>query len=153
YTRRGEDVAERLAALEASLALDTGAQAPYREQSPDDGSWGGSMREWFLRLHATVDPLRELLRDGGRPRHRLSILDAVDTPQKIVAHFEQLIVSRPLGDGVDRRKELNLTVTALGQLLFLPELADAFEPGWPRAEVAAALAAFMDDHWQDRETG
>ncbi len=153
YTRRGEAVAARLAALEASLSLDAAAQAAYREQSPEDGSWGGCMREWFLRLHATVDPLKELLRAGGRPRHRLSILDAVDSPQKIVAHFEQLIVSRPLDDGIDRRKELNLTVTALGQLLFLPELAAAFEPGWPRAAVAAALAEFMDSHWQDRETG
>jgi hypothetical protein len=58
-----------------------------------------------------------------------------------------------LESGIDNRKELNLTVTGLGQLLFLPALGPLFPPSWPRAEVAAALIAFMDAEWQDPATG
>jgi hypothetical protein len=153
YTTRTADVEGRLQALQESLALSGAEQAVYREQSPADGSFGGCFGEWFLRLHTSVDPLKELVRSGGKLRYPLRILDAVNSPEKIVALFERLLVSRPLIDGVDRRKELNLTVTALGQLLFLPELAPVFPERWPRAEVAAALIRFMDERWQDPATG
>lgn len=153
YTDRVEAAEERLAALRASLESPAEQQFWAREQDPADGSWGGAFTAWFLRLHATVDPLRDLLRAGGRPRHPLRLLEPVDSPQKIVAYFESLLVSQPTIDGLDRRKELNLAVTALGQLLFLPEMAAALPRHWPRAAVAAALERFMDEVWQNPDSG
>jgi hypothetical protein len=97
--------------------------------------------------------LKELVERGEKPRHKLDFLREIDSPRKIVERFRQLRTSRVLEDGIDYRKELNLTVTGLGQLLFLPKLAGLFPPDWPRREVAAALIGFMDSEWQDPESG
>lgn len=146
-------IERRLNDLRHSLKLPPARQASAGEQSPSDGSWGECYEAWFLRMNASADPLKELVERGEKPRHALRFLDAVDTPQKIVEKFRQLRTSRVLEDGLDHRKELNLTVTGLGQLLFLPKLATLFPPDWPRDAVAAALIEFMDKEWQDPVTG
>lgn len=153
YTNQKDRVERRLADLRASLALSAEAQAYAGDQSPDDGSWGACYEEWFLKADRSVDPLKELVANGKRPQHPLRFLDAVDTPEKLRAKFQRLVTSRVQVDGVDHRKELNLTVTALGQLLFLPELEPVLDPTFPRAKLAAALVQFMDETWQDPETG
>lgn len=143
----------RLEDLRASLERPLAQQASAAEQTASDGSWGECYEAWFLRLQSAVDPLKELVARGARPNHPLAFLGMVDSPAKITEHFRRLLTSRVLEDGVDHRKELNLTVASLGQLLFLPELAGLFPPSWPRAEVAAALIAFMDKEWQDPQSG
>ncbi len=153
YTNQKARVDKRLADLRASLDLPAERQRAAREQAPSDGSWGGCFEEWFLRLHASADPLKELAHRKQRPAHPLRFLDRVDSPEKIGAHMASIKLSRAGHDGKDNRKELNLTVTGLGQLLFLAELEPVMDPKWPRASVAAALKKFMDDEWQDAKAG
>lgn len=153
YTNQTTRVDKRLADLRQSLDFPPEQQRAAREQSPTDGSWGGCFEEWFLRLHASADPLKELAYRGQRPRHPLRFLDKIDTPEKIHAHMGSIKLSRVAQEGKDNRKELNLTVTGLGQLLFLKELAPVIDPTWPRSTVAAALKKFMDQEWQDPKTG
>ena len=146
-------VERRLKDLRQSLKLPPARQASAGGQSPVDGSWGECYEAWFLRMNASADPLKELVERGEKPRHALRFLDQVDSPQKVTEMVRQLRTSRVLEDGMDHRKELNLTVTGLGQLLFLPKLATLFPPEWPRNAVAAALIKFMDEEWQDPVTG
>src|SRR5262245_118560 len=146
-------IERRLADLRASLQRTPEQQASAGRQTASDGSWGECYEAWFLRMHASADPLKELVERGEKPAHKLDFLKEVDSPQKIVERFRKLKTSRVLEDGLDHRKELNLTVTGLGQLLFLPELAGLFPSDWPRNEVAAALIRFMDTEWQDPESG
>ncbi len=146
-------IERRLKDLRQSLKLPLARQASAGVQSPADGSWGECYEAWFLRMNASADPLKELVERGEKPRHALRFLDEIDSPQKITEKFRQLRTSRVLDDGMDHRKELNLTVTGLGQLLFLPKLAKLFPLEWPRAAVAAALIKFMDEEWQDPVTG
>jgi hypothetical protein len=146
-------IERRLKDLRQSLKLPPARQASAGGQSPADGSWGECYEAWFLRMNASADPLKELVERGEKPRHALRFLDEIDSPQKITEKFRQLRTSRVLDDGMDHRKELNLTVTGLGQLLFLPKLAKLFPLEWPRAAVAAALIKFMDEEWQDPVTG
>ena len=153
YTNQKARVDKRLADLRRSLDLPAEQQRAAREQSPTDGSWGGCFEEWFLRLHASADPLKELAHADQRPVHPLKFLDKVDSPEKIRAHMASIKLSRAGGEGKDNRKELNLTVTALGQILFLAELEPVMDPKWPRASVAEALRKFMDNEWQDPKTG
>ena len=153
YTDRADAAEERIVALAASLHDDGARQLWAREQDPEDGSFGGCFREWFLRLHASVDPLKQLLRSGQRPRYPMRLLDRVATPERMLAYMSSLMVSEPLVDGLDKRKELNFAVTALGQLLLVPEMAPALPEGWPRKELAAALIGFMDGQWQDPDSG
>ena len=146
-------IERRLNDLRQSLKLPPARQASAGGQSPADGSWGECYEAWFLRMNASADPLKELVERGEKPRHALRFLDEIDSPQKITGKVRRLRTSRVLEDGMDHRKELNLTVTGLGQLLFLPKLATLFPPEWPRAAVAAALIKFMDEEWQDPATG
>jgi len=152
-TRDVARIERRLKDLRQSLKRPPARQASAGEQSPSDGSWGECYEAWFLRMNASADPLKELVERGETPRYPLAFLKEVDSPQKIVEKFRHLRTSRVLEDGIDHRKELNLTVTGLGQLLFLPKLAALFPPEWPRNEVAAALIEFMDKEWQDPVTG
>lgn len=152
-TRDVERIERRLNDLRQSLTVSPEQQAPAGVQTETDGSWGKCYEVWFMRMHASVDPLKEMVARGGTLRHPLGFLSEVDTPQKIIDLFRKLRTSRVIEEGIDHRKELNLTVTGLGQLLFLPSLASVFPPGWPRADVAAALIAFMDTEWQDPLTG
>ncbi len=146
-------IERRLKDLRQSLKSPPARQAGAGGQSPADGSWGECYEAWFLRMNASADPLKELVERGEKPRHALRFLDEIDSPQKITEKFRQLRTSRVLEDGMDHRKELNLTVTGLGQLLLLPKLATLFPPEWPRTAVAAALIRFMDEEWQDPVTG
>ena len=152
-TRDVARIERRLSDLRKSLKVPASRQASAGAQSPSDGSWGECYEEWFLRMNISADPLKELVERGEKPRYALGFLKEIDSPEKIVERFRRLRTSRVLEDGVDNRKELNLTVTGLGQLLFLPKLATLFPPEWPRETVAAALIEFMDKEWQDPVTG
>lgn len=151
YTGRAEDMAERLEDVRESLKLDD--QSFALEQSAEDGSWGGCHKEWFYRLHGSIDPMKEALVRGERPRHPFKFLEPVDTPEELTAVFEALLVSDIQGGGTNHRKELNLVLTGLAQMLFLPELAALFPDDFPRDDLAEALRRFMDERWQDPETG
>ena len=88
-----------------------------------------------------------------RPKIPFKFLEPVNTPEKLTRVFEELLISDLTKDGVDHRKELNLTVTGLAQLLFLPNLKRMFPPEFPRDILAQALKDFMDNRWQNTDTG
>lgn len=151
YTNRVEDLARRLDDLENSLPIED--QSFARRQSEKDGSWGACFKEWFYRLHTSVDPLKELNFRGEKPKLRLAFLDPINTPEKLTAMFRSLLVSNVDRDGINHRKELNLIFTGLGQLLLLPKLAGLFPKEFPRDKLAAALIRFIDDEWQNPISG
>lgn len=153
YTTERETVERRMDDLERSLAPENADQSAARQQSATDGSWGGCYEPWFFRAWNSVDPLREILLDGGRPEHPLLFLKEVGTPDKISDRLRALIVSRPAVDGRNNRKELNLTVTGLGQLLWLPLFEEIVSETVPRKALGDAMIAVMDREWQDPETG
>lgn len=153
YTNDPETTAGRLDDLERSLELTEEEQQFADHQDPADGSWGGCYEPWFWRAWASVDRLKDLAAEGKSPRYPLRFLDPVDTPEEMTAAFQQALLSRVEQDGVNRRKELNLLVTALGQLLLREDLAPWIEAQYPRAAMAEAMIRFMDEVWQDPETG
>lgn len=144
-------VERRLADLRASLKHYD--QSHAFEQQPGDGGWGRCFTAWYLRLHASVDPLKEMLVNGTTPPHTFRLLDPVNTPEKMLTLLRGMLVSDLAADGNDHRKELNLTITALAQLLFLPRMETVLPHDLPRDALAAALRDFIDNEWQDPETG
>lgn len=151
YTNRAEDLGRRLDDLEQSLSEND--QSFALGQSAMDGSWGTCFKEWFLAVHASADPMKELNQRGETPKFRLAFLDRIDTPEKLTAIFQNLLISDVEHEGLDHRKELNLLVTGLGQILLLPELAGQLPKSFPRTELAAALLSFIDDVWQNPNSG
>jgi len=144
-------VERRLADLRASLKRQD--QAFAFEQQKEDGGFGACFNAWYLKLHASVDPLKELVYAGKTPAYPFRLLDLVNTPEKLRNTMHSMLISDLASDGNDHRKELNLTVTALAQMLYLPGMEKVLPPDLPRAELAAALRDFTDNVWQDPETG
>ncbi|WP_420406369.1 hypothetical protein [Nisaea sp.] len=153
YTEDHEAVERRLADLAESLETENADQSFARVQSPEDGSWGGCYEPWFFRAWNSVDPLREILLSGQRPEHPLKFLREVGTPEALSERLRSLIVSRPAVDGRNNRKELNLTVTGLGQLLWLPLFEGIVSETVPRKTLGDAMIKVLDEEWQDPETG
>ena len=151
YTTRRADVERRLAELRRSLS-DGKPQEFANRQDPRDGSFGPCFEEWIWRFYASVDPLKELALKGVKPDVALKIWAPVDTAEEIGAYMESLLVS-DVADGRNRRKELNMAVDSLGQLLWLDSTASVFPASLDRKALAAALTRFVDERWQDPETG
>jgi len=152
YTTRGAEVERRIGDLKKSLADDRD-QSWAAQQDESDGSWGACYESWFFRLHASVDPLKELQVKGEKPRYRLKFLEQVDTVEELEALYDEMIISRLDVDGTSHRRDLNLVTTALGQMLWLPELAEVLDEDYPREKMAQALIRIVDDKWQNQETG
>lgn len=150
YTVRRDAVESRLADLRRSLHLRE--QSFVGRQDPRDGTFGACFDAWIWRFFASVDPLKEMALRGERPEIPLSIWEPIDTPDELTAFMESLLIS-DVADGHNKRKELNMAVTALGQLLWLDSTASVFPDHLDRKPLAKALTAFVDKRWQDPETG
>ena len=150
YTNRADDIERRIADLKNSLEnRDQGFAA---RQDPKDGSFGPCFESWLWRLDASVDPLKELALRGEKPKYPLKIWEPVDTPEEIEKLFEGLLIS-DIASEHNKRRELNLAITALGQLLWLDYTAAVFPAHLDRRPLAEALKKFVDEEWQDQQTG
>lgn len=151
YTNNAAAVRARLDDLRASL--DQPNQDDAYHQSPEDGTWGGCYKAWYLRLDASVDPMKELVEAGRRPAHPLRFFDPVNTPEKMRRYLESLLISDVKTTGVDNRKELNYAITSLAQILFKPKVAALLPEGTPVVDLAATLQDFLDHRAQNPDTG
>lgn len=151
YTNNAAAVRARLDDLRASL--DQPNQDYAYEQSAEDGTWGGCYKAWYLRLDASVDPMKELVEAGKRPLYPLRFFEPVSTPEKLRRYLESLLISDVKATGIDNRKELNYAITSLAQILFKPKVAALLPDGTPVGELAATLQDFLDRRAQNPETG
>ena len=156
YTNRERDLRHRIKDLKAQLAQPD-RELPNQRDPQDDG-FGRCHKEWFLRVDDSFHRLSDAIEREGRPRlSSLKLLERINTPEKLTAYFEGLLISDVAREGVDRRKELNVMVTAISQFLFLPKFQDyarrAYASGRLHPGMADALKRFMDERWQDPETG
>jgi hypothetical protein len=127
----------RLAASEARPAV------PVLD---NEGSYGGSTEVWFLKLDASVD--HWLAPGGTAPAAAPTLLDRVNDPDRLAAYLRSLVVSRPVEDGIDRRKELNFATAGLVRLILRRRPSGyPWEPGLERV-----IRRFVAD-WQDPQTG
>ena len=150
YTDRIDDIERRIADLKKSF--DNRDQSFAARQDPKDGSFGPCFESWLWRFFASVDPLKELALRGEKPKYPLKVWEPVDTPEEIEKLFKDLLISDN-ADGHNKRKELNLAITALGQLLWLDYTAAVFPEHLDRKQLAEALKNFVDEEWQDQQTG
>jgi hypothetical protein len=143
YTGDATAAGAILGRLRALAAL---PEPPSALVEDDQGSFGAGTEVWFLKLDASID---HLLADdytgGSRPPR---FLDRVNDPDRLAGYLDSLVVSRLAKDGVDRRKELNLSTANLVRLILRRR-----PPGYhwhPRLETV--IRDFVA-RWQDRTTG
>jgi len=112
----------------------------------EDGSYGVCTDVWFLKLDGSVDlMLAPDFDDRGKPAR---FLDRINDPGRLKDYLDSLLVSRPVDDGIDRRKELNFATADLLRLILWRRPPNY--PWDPRLETV--IRTFVAE-WQDPITG
>jgi hypothetical protein len=147
-TRDFKRIDKRLQDLRIALE-DTMLIGMPDEQSPEDGSWGKWYTEWFFKLDATYEQIIVLAREGKVPHYPVRFLDSINTPEKLISHLNNLLVSKPDRDGIDRGREMNETLSALVRMIMLGQPANyVFDP-----QLKTTLVDFIINKVIDPETG
>ena len=132
--------------LDRVFALAALPQPPSGVVPDNDGCYGAGTKVWFLKLDASIDHLLapDFETYGKLPR----FLDRVNDPDRLESYLSSLLVSRLAEDGVDRRKELNLSTANLVRLILWRRPANYL---WD-SRLEAVIRRFIVD-WQDPSTG
>jgi hypothetical protein len=135
-------------ALEEALRDPANADAADG-QSEADGSWGRWYTEYFFKLDASYDQIARLADRGQVPKYPVRFLDRINSPGRLLAHLNRLLVSDTHLDGVDHRRELNETVADLMRLILRNQPRNyAFDPG-----LRATLLNWLLTTARNPETG
>jgi hypothetical protein len=131
---------DRVFALAALPKLPSGAVPD------DDGSHGAGTEVWFLKLDASIDHLlAPNFETYGKPPR---FLDPINDPDRLESYLNSLLVSRLAEEGVDRRKELNLSTANLVRLILWRRPVNyRWDP-----RLVTVIRRFVAD-WQDPATG
>jgi len=120
-----------------------------REQNEADGSYDHGSEAWFLKLDATIEEVEYRGERGEQPKYPLKLLDRINTPEKLRAYLDPLLVSDVAKTGLDNRYELNIAITAIERFI-VGHVGQVypFQPG-----LKQALFDYEDKVWQDPQTG
>lgn len=145
FTPAIETTQERIADLRQSLAR-TAEQKLATEQQASDGSWGLGLNVWYLRLYYSVDHVKNC---RGHPQYALSFLDRINSPEKLSAQLDSVLLDDFTKTQEFNREQLDETFSALARLLFAakPTGCYTFHPG-----LRDALREFVE-RWQNPATG
>lgn len=148
YSAQWDHIERRLRELREMLSRPADP-ADAREQVEADGSYDHCSEAWFLKLDSTVEEIEDRSARGENPKFPLKLIDRINSPEKLRAYFDSLLISDVRHTGIDNRFELNIALTAIERLI-LGELGEVypFHPG-----LKKALLEYEDDHWQNPETG
>jgi hypothetical protein len=125
-----------------------------RGQVVADGSFGCCSNEWFLKLDATTDELVTLGLKFRRPPHPVKLLDRVNTPEKLRAYLDSVLIADVSKTGVDTRHELNSSTSCLTRLILWSGTLRQLPTRYPIGDdLKRALLDFEDHRWQDPATG
>ena len=120
-----------------------------RKQVPLDGSFDRCSEAWFLKLDSTIEEVEDHNERGEPVQYPLKILDRINTPEKLRAYLDSLLISEVRTTGLDNRFELNIAITAIERFIVGHVLHDyPFPP-----TLKQALFYYQDNVWQDPDTG
>ena len=143
-------------------SLRDGGQSSALEQSVRDGALETCYDQWFLRSEATLAALEELYDTGHVPNVPVMRPEPINTPKKLEAYLNRLLVSDIAKSGRDNRAELGGITTTLSEAIFKRSVRVWLErtidplPGKTRSssfnELEMVYERFIR-RWQDPETG
>ena len=128
----------------------------------NDGAWGTCYDQWFLRSEAMLAALEELYDSGHAPSAPIMRPEPINTPKKLEAYLNRLLVSDIAKTGRDNRAELGGITTTLSEAIFKRSVRVWLEmaidplPGKARSSSFDELEVVYDRfirQWQDPETG
>jgi hypothetical protein len=154
YTDDQPRTRERLAELRRVLALPQDPH-PTPGQVEADGSFAPCCDAWWLRMDMTCDELITMSLRWREPEHPVKLLERINSPDKLRAYVDSLLISDIRKTGVNNALELNMAVAADLQRFILydgtwKELPTRFEF---HPSLKQALLDYEDYRWQDPQTG
>jgi hypothetical protein len=122
---------------------------PPAEQSAKDGAFACCTESWEMRMDESYSYFREAEKAGMKLKYAPRFLDRINSPEKLTNYFEPVLISNLRKDGINHRKDLNLAITGLARYI----LRDVPRNYKYHPELKETLRRFMDERWQDPETG
>ena len=125
-----------------------------RTQVASDGSFAPCAEAWWLRMDMSCDELITLGLKWEEPKYPLKLLDRINTPEKLRAYLDSVLVSDVSKTGVNNDLELNMATADLERFILfdgtLKEIPTKFEF---HKDLKHALLDYEDNKWQDPRTG
>lgn len=125
-----------------------------REQIECDGSFAPCCNAWWLKMDMSCDELITLGLKWQEPKYPLKLLEKINSPEKLTAYLDSLLISDIRKTGINNALELNMAAADLERFILfngtLREIPAKFEFD-PR--LKKTLLAYEDDKWQDPRTG
>lgn len=148
YSAHWDQIERRLRDLREMLSRP--ADPPdAREQIEADGSFDHCSEAWFLKLDSTIEEVENRTENGEKIQFPLKLLDRVNTPEKLRAYLDSLLISDVRKTGIDNRFELNIAITSIERFIVGHVKHDyPFPP-----DLRQALFDYEDNVWQDPQTG
>jgi hypothetical protein len=145
YSAQWDRIERRLRDLREMLGRPSDP-SDSREQIEADGSYDHCSETWFLKLDATIE---EIEARDEKPKYPLKLLDRINSPEKLRAYLDSLLISDVRTNGMDNRFELNIAITAIERFIVghVGHVYD-FHPA-----LKQALFDYQDKVWQDPQSG
>jgi len=148
YTADFVRIKQRLEALRALLRQPhdpPGCEA----QSATDGSFDHCSQAWFLKVDANCEVIEDLAAEGKKPPYPLHFLDRINSPVKLRAYLDSVLISDVRRSGEDKSYEMNIGGTDLMRFITGEIPTDyRFDP-----QLKQTLLDYLDNRWQDPQTG
>ena len=143
-------------------SLRDGGQSSALDQSVRDGALETCYDQWFLRSEAALVALEELYDAGHVPNVPVMRPEPINTPSKLEAYLNRLLISDIAKTGRDNRAELGGITTTLSQAIFKRTIRVWLERAIDPLPGKTHTSSFNDleivyerfiRRWQDSETG
>ncbi|HXE54377.1 MAG TPA: hypothetical protein VN541_15250 [Tepidisphaeraceae bacterium] len=125
-----------------------------REQNQADGSFAPCCNAWWLRMDMTCDELITMSFRWQEPKYPVKLLEKINSPDKLRAYLDSLLISDIPKTGINNALELNMAMADLERFILwdgtLRELSTKFD--FNRG-LKQALLDYEDKKWQDPNTG
>jgi hypothetical protein len=142
---------EELARLRAMLAAE---KDPHPRGQATDGSFACCNKLWFLKLDHTTDELITMGLKWQEPKEPVKLLERINSPEKLRAYLDSVLVCDARRTGFDTRTELNHSTSALTRYILWEGTWQEIPTKFPLdPELRPAMLDYQDEKWQDPETG
>lgn len=119
-----------------------------------DGSFAPCCNAWWMRLDMTCDELITMGYKWQSPKYPVKLLEKINSPEKLTAYLDSVLVSDVRRTGIDNGYELNMAAADLQRFILyegtMKELPTKYKLD-PR--LRKTFLDYQDDKWQDPQTG
>jgi hypothetical protein len=125
-----------------------------RTQVASDGSFAPCAEAWWLRMDMSCDELITLGLKWEEPKYPLKLLDRINSPEKLLAYLDSILISDVAKTGVNNDLELNMAAADLERFILfegtMKEIPTKIEF---HKDLKRTLLDYEDNKWQDPKTG